>query len=469
MIRDMLLNNLIIFASLMLLMACNSSTSSQDVNEGEEQIVVKDSIKIQVDASDKIPISPNLFGVNNDWRQITDGEFPSFISSLKDISFDLMRYPGGWESEHYNWDNNTTPGWDKSPEKPGASVSTLMANVDSYSIVLPTLPAMNQALGTSTWEEKVAELEQRAEKAIYKVGATNVAIVEIGNEWWLQWGGGVSREKKLVKYVKIAMNIAEHIEQQFPDREFKLLVNGDYTKPGEFTTMKQEFAKAYEVIDGVALHTYTGYDTNTHHIDDLSARIKACANNFNAQKDFIYLSEWMPSRDYNNRKLYMEAANLIPDIFHIYARSGTDAAAYWPPVNTSIPGLGLLNNDFSTKWPVGQIFGDLSESYHGHAVKTTSPDSILIAGALQSSDQLVLYVPGKGLPPTQITISVDGFASSSVESAVKFRPADYSNPGSAEPYITENASSSVNKSANEIEFNINRDGEYEIFKIVLTK
>src|SRR5690606_6821627 len=176
----------------------------------------------------------------------------------------------------------------------------------------------------------------------------------------------------LTKYVKIAMNIAEYIDQHFPERTFKLLVNGNYTAPSEFALMKARFTKAYDTIDGVALHTYTGYHTTTHHIDSLASWIQQCAHNFNPLKKYIYLSEWAPSKAYNCNEVYMQAANTIPNIMHIYARSGVNAAAYWPPINTSIPGLGFFDTGYSVTFPCGQIFAELAANYSGHAVNTVS-------------------------------------------------------------------------------------------------
>lgn len=40
------------------------------------------------------------------------------------------------------------------------------------------------------------------------------------------------------------MNIAEYIDQQFTDRPLKLIINGGYTKPSEFSDMKAAFTKA---------------------------------------------------------------------------------------------------------------------------------------------------------------------------------------------------------------------------------
>ena len=462
------LTYLIVCLGLSLISCSDNFTDPNDpkFNSNNGQNSVNADITLTVDALDAIAINPQIFGVNNDWRQIPDETFSSFVNSITDIDYSVLRYPGGWESEFYAWTSNSTPGWSNTPAKPGASVNTLKSNVANYSIVIPTAEAMNTTPGTSQWNAAIANLKDKAEAAINTSGIGD-GIVEIGNEWWLQYASGVSREQKLEKYVQIAMELAEHINITYPNHSFKLLVNGDYTQPQEFTTMKNLFIKAYDVIDGVALHTYTGYVTTTHDIAELENRIIACAYNFNANKNFTYLSEWMPSRLYNETALYMEAANIIPDIIHIYARAGADAAAYWPPINTSIPGLGLTNWDYSKVYPVGQIFGELSRSYIGMALKTTS-DKFHLAAALPDPNTIVLFVTGGQESSKKVAIRVNGFTISSIEKAERYIPSDYSDPGKAEPYLNQNAISDVEISTdNEVILDINEDGLYEIYKIVI--
>ena len=433
-----------------------------DGNNGQNS--VNADITLTVDASDGVDINPQLFGVNNDWRQIPDGTFSSFTSTIDDIDYSVLRYPGGWESEFYAWTSNTTPGWNNTPPDPGASVATLKNNVSNYSIVIPTAEAMNTTVGSSQWNTAIANLRAKAAAAINASEIGN-GIVEIGNEWWLQYAGGVSREQKLDKYVHVAMALAEYIDNLYPNRSFKLLINGDYTQPQEFTSMKNKFTTAYDVIDGVALHTYTGYVTSSHNIEDLEQRIITCASNFNPSKTFTYLSEWMPSRLYNETALYMEAANIIPDIIHIYARAGADAAAYWPPINTSIPGLGLTNWNYSKIYPVGQIFGELARSYTGKALKTTS-NKFHLAAAQPDPGTIVLYITGGQESGKKVAIRVEGFAIGSIEKAERYIPLDYSDPGKAEPYVTENASAELSDD-NEVIIDVNKAGHYEIYKIVI--
>ncbi|MGB4961207.1 MAG: hypothetical protein WBO36_17105 [Saprospiraceae bacterium] len=428
--------------------------------------IIDPGTNIWIDANDKITINPNIFGLNNDWAQVTNAQYATFAKANDANSYTILRYPGGFESEYYNWNNNTTPNWANTPSVAGATPNTMKNNSSNYGIVIPIQNAMLKSLNSQAWLDAVSDLKIIAETSINSLGINNIKVVEIGNEWWLHYGGGVSRADKLIKYAKIAMNLAEHIDAKYPNRSFKLLVNGDYSEPDEFTTLKNQFAKAYHTIDGVALHTYTGYIENGHNIETLEAKIEECANNWNPNKKYIYCSEWAPSRLYNDGKLYMEAANIIPDIVHIYARSGVSAGAYWPPINTSIPGLGLYDTNFGL-FPCGQIFSDLAKNYTGEALKTMANSSLMANAALQNSNTMILYVAGKDLSTKTASIKVSGFTIKSIVSAVKLRPESYSQTNKDVPYIKENAIVAL-KTDNKLLFEVNKEGKYQIFKVIVS-
>ncbi|SDG70805.1 hypothetical protein [Winogradskyella thalassocola] len=460
---------LVVLGLVVIFSSCSSSDFT-DPNDSryddlDDIVNVPSDVSLSVDATDVVNINSEIFGVNNDWRQIPNSTFPNFANTLDNINYQLVRYPGGWESEFYDWQSNSTPGWDNTPSTPGASVETLKNNTNNYSIVIPTTKAMDRSVGSEQWNVAIEALKALANEAIVSSNISD-GIVEIGNEWWLQYAGGSDREEKLTKYVNIAMELAEYIEDEFPGHTFKLLINGDYTHPEEFTTMKSLFIRAYDAIDGVALHTYVGYDSDTHNMADLEQRITDCANNFNPNNNYIYLSEWMPSRLYNDYALYMEAANIIPDIIHIYARAGANAGAYWPPINSSVPGLGITNWNYSKIFPVGQIFGELSDSYRGKALKTTS-DRFHLAAALQDDETMVLFVTGGNQNSAKVGISVQGFDIDSIESVTRFVPADYSETNLAEPYLTETSEATLN-SNNEVVIEVNKEGKFQIYKIILT-
>ena len=426
---------------------------------------------LNIYVADKVAINPDIFGVNNDWKFITNEQFPAFATTCTNLGLGVLRYPGGWESEWVNWATNTAPGWNDAPATPGASITTVKANYANYSVVVPTQTALNQVYNSAAWNSAIDNLKLVAKDAIERAGADKIKYVEIGNEWWLQYAGGASRANKLINYSKTAMKIAGYLAAQYPNRTFNILINGDFTEPQEFTSMKQNFTEAYDEIDGIALHTYTGYQPPTDKlgfaIQTLGDKIDACSKNFNQNKKLIiYCSEWMAARAYNENRIYMQAANIIPDIIQIYARHGVDAAAYWPPINTTAPGVGMFNWNATVVYPCGQILGDMASSYKGEAVRTVSENNIGLTSALTSPNKLVLYVTGKDNPTTNVTVTVHNFQISAIEKVEKFRPADYAQTDKAAPYVVENAQATLSSSST-IDFNLNGSGAYEIFKIVV--
>ena len=192
-----------------LILACSSGDPSDpndpkfdDTNDGDDPVEnINADITLTVDATDGIDINPEIFGVNNDWRQIPDNTFSNFATTLGNIGTTVVRYPGGWESEFYAWTSNTTPGWNNTPTQPGASVSTLKSNISNYSVVLPTAEAMNTVVGSSQYNTAIANLKARVKEALTVTNVGN-GLVEIGNEWWLQFAGGVSRAQNWTNMFK---------------------------------------------------------------------------------------------------------------------------------------------------------------------------------------------------------------------------------------------------------------------------
>ncbi len=452
--------------------SCKESEDERSTPKENDNKTEKQKTNIAIYVADNVTINPDLFGVNNDWKFISDEAFPIFAAKFKELNLGKIRYPGGWESEWVDWESNTAPQWKDEPELSGASIMTLKSNIADYSIVVPTQRALKLEYGTDDWDKATNALKLTAKEAIEKAGASQIKYVEIGNEWWLQWAGGVSRGEKLKNYSKLAMNLTGYLSQQYPDRSFKILINGDFTQPQEFAKMKDYFTAFYDEIDGIALHTYTGYQPEkgkeNYDIATLGEMIESCAKNFNPNKKLIvYASEWMAARAYNEGRIYMEAANIIPDIMQIYAMAGVDAAAYWPPVNSTVPGVGLLNWSGAATYPCGQILSEMATSFKGKAVKTVSDSKIKIAAALQDSEHLVLFVTGKDNLASTVTVNLHNFKITQIKNIEKFRPADYMQTNKAAPYIV-HQEQQIDFSPSSFSFEINKAGSYEIFKFELT-
>lgn len=424
------------------------------------------STDINVDVFSTKPISNLIYGVNNDWQQISTNRYSSFADALEGVNYQLIRFPGGWESEYYDWSSNATPGWKNAPEFPGASIEQVkQTNPNAISIVVPTVEAMNLPQWSDEWYAAIQKLKDEADDAINLTGADNISSVEIGNEWWLQWGGGVSRYNKVRKYAHIAKRLAEHIRRSFPKAEFKILVNGDYTKPDEFNAINYVFnaSNSLEYIDGLALHTYTGYNSDTHNINDLQTKISECESNLG--KNYLSLSEWAPARAYNNNKIYAQGANLLVEQIYEHALAGANEAAFWPPTNNSIPGLGLFNYNLTLQFPTAQLFGDMAKSFRGEVLNVQ--DGSMRGVAAKNKDGIfIVYVIGKDNPWTTVNLKFNDLKIDKVLSTTLWTPGDGANVSKAIPMKkTDNPPFILE--GKRVVFNVNESSSYCIYKIEL--
>ncbi|WP_203257217.1 hypothetical protein [Hyunsoonleella ulvae] len=471
-------STLILFTIIFGFVSCNTNEEDMlDQNNAENtaemsltansssQMTAQQTVDIWLYTNNRVAISNEFFGVNNNWRTITDSDYATFENKLESINYQGIRFPGGWESEYYDWSTNTTPTWPNAPATPGASISTVLGtNPPSLSIVVPTVDAMNLAQWSTGWWAAIQTLKSKAVDAINTAEANNILSVEVGNEWWLQWGGGVSRASKLSSYSHIAKRVVKHIRQTFPNANFKILVNGDFTVPSEFTTMSNIFGSDLSFADGVALHPYAGYNTTTHNIVDVKSNIIACRDNFG--KNYVHLSEWAPSKAYNNNKVYAQGANVLVELTHELARSGADAAAFWPPKNPSIPGLGLFSDNYNVTYPTAQLFGDMSQNYTGDALATTTNGDIR-AVASRDGNRITVYVAGMDEPNTLVRLRVVGSnpQTTPVSSNI-FLPGNTSNTAAAVPMTITTNPSTYNSSFTGYQFNVNAQSEYSIHRLI---
>ena len=208
---------------------------------------------VVIDDSSRVPINRHIYGVNNSWREIDGEEFPLFVSSLaKYTHFSLMRFPGGWEAEHYDWRTNSTPGWRKNPAVPGASVEDVLSSVPNTSFVLPTQDVM---MGRTD----VADLVQEARQLVQQYGS-RVQSWEIGNEWWLQNGAKKNprrREAMLRKYSQVVAELAPVLKAA--NDQIVVYATMDWTNPSEVIALRRYVGvDAWRSVDGISIHPYCG-------------------------------------------------------------------------------------------------------------------------------------------------------------------------------------------------------------------
>lgn len=331
------------------------------------------------------PINEKVFGINNEWREITSAEFPNFQSRLSDLGCKLFRFPGGWESEHYDWATNTTPGWDKAPTLPGATPTQAKSAADNVTFVLRITPYMNNPT--------TANLNLLKEEA-YNLVIQHSAVVkswQIGNEWWLQWAGGVDRATKLSRYATLARAVAQRIKDANPNVE--VYVTGQWQVPTDFQTIKTVFDAntSWGNVDGLDVHVYAGdngTETDYHNIQTNFSQIKSLTG-----KSKILASEWAAVKGNTNEKRGLRAANIMTLVWHNMVRAGLTSACYWPAPNIAW-GIGLMKDNHPNYdlIAVGQAFKWLSTGMKGYAVHS-STNLEVVASKDVDNKEITVIIP----------------------------------------------------------------------------
>jgi hypothetical protein len=349
---------------------------------------------IRIDKAARVPISKEIYGVNNSWREINQDEFSTFTSSLKKFTnFSLMRFPGGWEAEHYDWSTNRTPNWKKSPSIPGASADIVLSRAPTTSFVLPTGDAM-------TGRVPISDFVGLATGLVKKYGS-RVQNWEIGNEWWLQSGAKRSldiRREMLRKYSDIVAQLAPAIKSA--DNHVVVYATMDWTHPEEVSTLRNAVgASAWDFVDGISVHPYCGDkhdERDCSSIGRVGEEIKSLSG-----KNELYASEWAPTRRYTDDKEGLPEANLLVVAFREMVRAGFAAAAYWPAAR-SVPKIALLSNDLTQPTGPGMLFGELANRYRGDALKTDG--DLPAISAIGEDGTLRIIIPT--MSPEPVTVHV---------------------------------------------------------------
>ncbi|MFI0353158.1 hypothetical protein [Actinomadura sp. 9N407] len=353
-------------------------------------------LHVWVHPGDKVAIQPTVFGVNNEWRQVTSAEFPAFNAGLHSFGYRLLRFPGGWESEHYDWATNTTPGWSKSPAQPGANVRQAKRAGVKAAFVVRTAPYVGDPTAAN-----LNMLKNQARRLVRAHGDT-VKHWLVGNEWWLQWGG--DRGEKLRRYATVARAIAR--EMKAANRTINVYVTGDWTAPWEFTWMKNMFTatSAWRDVDGVDLHIYAGDDGTATDYRNIPRNLRAIRSRTGKSK--IFASEWAATKanSVGNKRALRSVNNMVV-IMHSMIRAGVTSMAYWPAPDIA-QGIGLLREVRSGVYhelPHGQAFRWMAKGMAGYSVATTGSPAT-VASQRTRNKTITVLIPSKATFNQPITV-----------------------------------------------------------------
>lgn len=459
------------------------------VTSGSYTVTAGGTPLITVSAGAGIAINPQDYGANNIWYYVPSTSFDTFSGSLKsNAGVTLMRYPGGYESEHYEWSNNTLDSTYKNyTSTPGATPAQIIGDMgnNNVSFVVRTEDALeaNDASDYQTWANQAASL-------VTQYGG-QVRDWQIGNEWFndagahTDYAGFLQRYATLVSYYAPAMKAAA----AQAGYSIRIYITCNWINPGDMTTMQGEVGSAaWADVDGIDLHIYTGINPSQSKfyvplpissIQPTIAQIKT-----NSGKQLVYVSEWMADLEDNNNYGGLQDANVMMQIFGQFAQSGITEAAYWPPVSpttwngTNQPQADTVTlvNDSSSYYTDadGQAMQWLSSNYQGESLSTTVANSTVTSIAAKTPDnKVVVFVMGGGSASNETDqVQVSGLSWSTILSA-QVLYATGSNVSSG-PATVSNIPASVVQvgGQNTAQFVINpgsagRGSAWEIVKLVL--
>ncbi|BCK66482.1 hypothetical protein Srufu_004350 [Streptomyces libani subsp. rufus] len=388
-----------------------------DTTAAEQRSAPNSALHTWVYPNNKMAIQPTVYGVNNDCREISRAEFPSFNTKLNSLGYQLLRFPGGWESEYFNWANNTAPGW--SPH-PCATAEQAKRAVSHKAFVVRTAPYMDNPSPAN-----LNMLKNEAKSLVVKHSGS-VKHWLIGNEWWLQWGGGGTREEKLRRYATVARAIAQGMKEANP--RVTVYVTGDWTRPWEFTWIRRAFesTRTWRYVDGVDLHIYAGDNGSATDYRNIGPRLRAIKSRTGKSK--IFASEWAAvKRTSVGAKKALRSVNNMVIVMHRMVRAGVTSASYWPPTDF-VPGIGLFNkgNGVYKDLPHGQAFKWMANGMRGYSVPATASDGLeTTASHNVDKKTITVLIPSKELSNQDITVH---FANTDVTGVVSTQVMWMANP-----------------------------------------
>jgi hypothetical protein len=394
---------------------------------------------ITVNALGGVPIDGHLYGVNNFWYHVPDASFDAFAKSMvSNCGVTLMRFPGGFESEHYNWGDNTLDkDYRNYTATPGVTPNHVLSamGTDNVTFVVRTQDALqaDTPAAYQLWAGKAAELV-----ATY---GDKVRDWQIGNEWYNVGGAHKNYSEYRRRYSTLLSYFVPAMKKAAAGKGYsiKLYITANWVKADDISAMRAVVpASAWAEVDGIDIHVYSGIAPSTDKpfpplpISAIQPAIAAIKRD--SEKDLIYVSEWMATLQDDDRNGGLRNANTMISILGEMARAGVTEAAYWPPVWPIKPNgkpyaqgdtVTLVHDDAAYSVDAdGQAMKWLSTGYRGAALSTTVVNSAVKSIAAKDGSQITVFVMSGEVSSETEQIQVNGFKWSKIVSAQVMYAAD---------------------------------------------
>ena len=444
---------------------------------------------ITADATSGTAINPHEFGASNIWYYLPDSSFGSFWNSIdNNVGITYMRYPGGYESESYNWSNNTLDtSYRNYTPIPGVTPTDILLDLGkgNVSFVMRTEDALeaNTAAEYQMWATQAANL-------VTQYGG-QVKDWQIGNEWYNDGGAHANYQEFLGRYSTLLTYFVPAMQAAATSAGYSINIWASAnwapvppdTVANDVSTMKNAVGPTvWAGVYGLDLHIYSGIDPDStkffvqlpiSQIGPAIASAQAAAG-----KTPVYVSEWAADLQDDDKLKGLENANAMMQIFGEFAKAGVSIATYWPPVfvNTDAQAdtITLVNNTPGT-YAVdadGQAMYWLSSNYRGLALNTTVTNTVAQSVAAKNGNQVAVFVMTNTASNQTQLVQVNGFFWSQVVSAqVMYATGSSVSEGPAQitalPYsiVTMNGENAVQFVADP--GGTNRGSGWEIIKLVL--
>jgi alpha-L-arabinofuranosidase len=387
---------------------------------------------ITVNALDGVHIDRHLYGVNNYWYVVPGASFDAFAKSLtSNCGITLMRFPGGFESEHYEWSNNTLDtSYRNYTSTPGVNPEHILNVMGDGNVTF--VVRTQDALETNTkesyqlWAAKAADL-------VTQYGS-RVQDWQIGNEWYNVGGAHKHYDEFLRRYATLLSYFAPAMKEAAARKGYhvRLFATANWSSASDIATMRAQIpSAAWSAVDGLDIHVYTGRnpwkESPLARLPISSIQPAIAAMKKDSGKNLIYVSEWMATLQDDDHSGGLTNANTMMTILGEMARAGVAEAAYWPPVwptkATGKPGpqadtVTLVHDDAGYSVDAdGQAMKWLSMGYLGAALSTKVANTTVNTIAAKDGDQVTIFVMGGAASNETEHIQITGFPWSKIVSA----------------------------------------------------
>jgi alpha-L-arabinofuranosidase len=342
-----------------------------------------------------------------------------------------MRFPGGFESEHYNWPDNTLETTYRNyTAKQGVTpqhILDVMGN-GNVTFVVRTQDALeaNSAQAYQLWADKAADL--------VTTYGSRVRDWQIGNEWYNVGGAHKHYDEFVHRYATLLSYFAPAMKKAAARKGYpiRLFMTANWLSPVDMKAMRSQAPPAaWSDIDGLDIHVYTGRNPSTdkdlQRLPITAIQPSIAAMKRDSGKNLVYASEWMATLQDDDQSGGLENANTMMTILGEMARAGVEEAAYWPPVwpaknnGKHAPQedrVTLVHDDANYSVDAdGQAMRWLSSGYRGVALSTTSSTAAVKSLAAKNGDEVTIFVLGGAVSSEPVDIQVHGFQWSKIVSA----------------------------------------------------